>query len=360
MAGILLRELVKEFGSFAAVKGIDLEIHDGEFLILVGPSGCGKTTTLNMISGLVEPSAGDIFIGERAVTHTEAGERGLGMVFQDLALFPHMTVFENIAFGLRVKDVAGDEIRRLVHEAADAMHIAPLLDKRPGECSGGEAQRVALARTIVTNPAVYLMDEPLSSLDAKLRVDMRTELKHLHEQLGGTFVYVTHDQAEAMTMADRIAVMNDGRIEQVGEPLEIYRRPASHFVAGFFGMPTMNFLHGTVAAAQGGSEFRGTGLAAALDPAAAAGLAGRDVVLGVRSEHVLVVDADAPGAVPARVSLIEPLGDATLLFFEHGGARRMVAKVDPDLPASVGDAIHVALDTANLHLFDAAGGARLN
>ena len=251
MAGIVLKDLVKEFGSFAAVKGINLEIRDGEFLILVGPSGCGKTTTLNMISGLVEPTAGDVVIGDRIVTHTEAGERGLGMVFQDLALFPHMTVFDNIAFGLRVKNVDAGEIRRRVHEAAEAMHIDPLLDKRPGQCSGGEAQRVALARTIVTNPSVYLMDEPLSSLDAKLRVDMRTELKHLHDQLGGTFVYVTHDQAEAMTMADRIAVMNAGRIEQVGGPLEIYRRPASHFVAGFFGIPTMNFLDGTVVAGDG-------------------------------------------------------------------------------------------------------------
>ena len=360
MAGIVLRDLVKEFGSFAAVKGIDLEIHDGEFLILVGPSGCGKTTTLNMISGLVEPTGGDIVIGERVVTHTEAGERGLGMVFQDLALFPHMTVFDNIAFGLRVKNVDAGEIRRRVEEAAEAMHIAPLLSKRPGECSGGEAQRVALARTIVTNPSVYLMDEPLSSLDAKLRVDMRTELKHLHEQLGGTFVYVTHDQAEAMTMADRIAVMNAGRIEQVGGPLEIYRRPASHFVAGFFGIPTMNFLDGAVVAADGAMAFRGAGLTAPLDASVDSGLAGREAVLGVRSEHVLVVDADAPGATPATVSLIEPLGDATLLFFDHGGPRRMVAKVDPDLPVAAGDAIHVALDTGNIHLFDAEQGGRLN
>ena len=360
MAGIVLKDLVKEFGSFAAVKGIDLEIHDGEFLILVGPSGCGKTTTLNMISGLVEPTGGDIVIGDRVVTHTEAGERGLGMVFQDLALFPHMTVFENIAFGLRVKNVDADEIRRRVQEAAEAMHIDPLLDKRPGQCSGGEAQRVALARTIVTNPSVYLMDEPLSSLDAKLRVDMRTELKHLHEQLGGTFVYVTHDQAEAMTMADRIAVMNAGRIEQVGGPLDIYRRPVSHFVASFFGVPTMNFLDGTVEEANGAMEFRGAGLTTALDASVDSGLAGRGAVLGVRSEHVLVVDADTPGATPATVSLIEPLGDATLVFFEHGGARRLVAKVDPDLPAAAGDAIHVTLDTANVHLFDAGNGGRLN
>ena len=222
MARIVLNELVKKFDAFTAVNGIDLDIRDGEFLIMVGPSGCGKTTTLNMISGLVVPTSGKITIGDVDVTHIEPGDRGLGMMFQDLALFPHMTVFENIAFGLRVRNTPDQELKERVHKAAEAMHIEPLLNKRPGQCSGGEAQRVALARTIVTNPSVYLMDEPLSSLDAKLRVDMRTELKGLHERLGGTFVYVTHDQAEAMTMADRIVVMNGGQIEQLGEPLEIY------------------------------------------------------------------------------------------------------------------------------------------
>src|SRR5262245_51884737 len=215
MARIVIRDLVKTFGAYAAVNGISLDINDGEFLILVGPSGCGKTTTLNMISGLEMPTGGQIVIGNIVVNDLEPGERGLGMVFQDLALYPHMTVFENIAFGLRVKKVPEADVRKRVTAAAAAVHITPLLDKLPRHCSGGESQRVALARTIVTNPAVFLMDEPLSSLDAKLRVDMRTELKALHRRLNATFVYVTHDQAEAMTMADRIVVMSKGRIEQV-------------------------------------------------------------------------------------------------------------------------------------------------
>ncbi|HSE93055.1 MAG TPA: sugar ABC transporter ATP-binding protein, partial [Methylomirabilota bacterium] len=208
MSRILLRSLVKTFGGVTAVAGVSLEVRDGEFVVFVGPSGCGKTTTLNMISGLETPTSGEVVIGDLVVNDVEPGERGLGMVFQDLALFPHMTVFENIAFGLRVKRVAEAEVRQRVQEAAATMRIAALLAKKPAQCSGGEAQRVALARTIVTKPSVFLMDEPLSSLDAKLRVEMRTELKRLHGALEATFVYVTHDQAEAMTMADRIVVMD--------------------------------------------------------------------------------------------------------------------------------------------------------
>ncbi|HIA80916.1 MAG TPA: ABC transporter ATP-binding protein, partial [Rhodospirillales bacterium] len=240
MANIRLTELVKEFGSTVAVKGVSLDIENGEFLIIVGPSGCGKTTTLNMISGLETPTAGEIMIGDRVVNDVEPGDRGLGMVFQDLALFPHMSVFENIAFGLRVQKMEDQDVQERVRAAAEALYILPLLYKRPNQCSGGESQRVALARTIVNNPDVFLMDEPLSSLDAKLRVDMRTELKRLHDRLKATFVYVTHDQAEAMTMADRIVVMNGGKVEQVGSPLDIYDTPMTQFVAGFFGMPTMN------------------------------------------------------------------------------------------------------------------------
>jgi multiple sugar transport system ATP-binding protein len=360
VARIVLENLVKEFGSFTAVKGINMEIRDGEFLIMVGPSGCGKTTTLNMISGLVLPTSGEITIGDQVVTFTEPGERGLGMVFQDLALFPHMSVYDNIAFGLRVKNVAERETDERVRAAAEAMHITRLLDKRPGQCSGGEAQRVALARTIVTNPAVYLMDEPLSALDAKLRVDMRTELKGLHERLNGTFVYVTHDQAEAMTMADRIVVMNGGNIEQLGGPLDIYRKPATRFVAGFFGMPTMNFLDGTVSAGNGAPNFTTEGLSAALPASLDAGLAGRKAVLGVRSEHVLVADENTPGAMSGQVRLIEPLGDATLVFFEMGGGTRLVAKVDPDLNFAPGDTFRFTFDAENCHLFDPEGGARLN
>ncbi|NNE83052.1 MAG: ABC transporter ATP-binding protein [Alphaproteobacteria bacterium] len=338
------------------MKGINLEINDGEFLIMVGPSGCGKTTTLNMISGLVMPSSGEISIGENDVTHTEPGERGLGMVFQDLALFPHMSVFENIAFGLRVKNTSEQEVKDRVQQAAEAMHIEQLLSKRPGQCSGGEAQRVALARTIVTNPSVYLMDEPLSSLDAKLRIDMRTELKGLHERLSGTFVYVTHDQAEAMTMADRIVVMNGGEIEQLGGPLDIYRKPATRFVAGFFGMPTMNFLDGEIAAVDGAPMFVTDGIKAPLEGDLPANLSGRKATLGVRSEHVLATEAENGG----KVSLIEPLGDATLVYFDYGGPTRLVSKVDPDRLFAPGDDLTFAFDANNCHLFDADNGARLN
>ncbi len=356
VANIVLKELVKRFGDITAVNGVNLDIEDGEFLILVGPSGCGKTTTLNMISGLVAPTSGEIMIGERNVTHVEPGERGLGMMFQDLALFPHMTVFENIAFGLRVKQMPDREIADQVRKVAESLHIAALLDKRPGECSGGEAQRVALARTIVTNPSVYLMDEPLSSLDAKLRVDMRTELKGLHERLGNTFVYVTHDQAEAMTMADRIVVMNLGEIEQVGGPLDIYRRPVTRFVAGFFGMPTMNFLEGGIEARDGGPRFVSGNLSVALSADLPAGLAGRRSVLGVRSEHVTT----GAGGMSGTVRIVEPLGDATLVFFEFGGAGRLVAKTDPDLTFRPNDPVTFDFDAAHCHLFDPADGARLN
>jgi ABC-type sugar transport system ATPase subunit len=356
VARILIKDLVKTFGPFTAVNGINLDVRDGEFLILVGPSGCGKTTTLNMISGLQSPTSGQIIIGNTVVNDLEPGERGLGMVFQDLALFPHMTVFENIAFGLRVKKVSEKEVRERVTAAAAAVHIEPLLGKLPRECSGGESQRVALARTIVTNPSVFLMDEPLSSLDAKLRVDMRTELKGLHKRLKATFVYVTHDQAEAMTMADRIVVMSKGRIEQIGTPLEIYNRPATQFVAGFFGMPTMNFLEGTVEVNGAGRRFRSAGLEQPLPDAVPAAVAGRPVVLGVRAEHVLIGNG---AALRGTAQLTEPLGDMTLVYFDYGQSRPLVAKVGPSTPLQPGAALSFAFAADRCHLFDAAGGARL-
>ena len=357
MAEIVLRDLVKHFGPTVAVAGVNLLIADGEFLIMVGPSGCGKTTTLNMISGLETPSSGEVVIGDQVVNDLEPGERDLGMVFQDLALFPHMTVFENIAFGLRVKKTEGAEVERRVKAAADAMHIGALLDKRPNQCSGGEAQRVALARTIVNDPSVFLMDEPLSSLDAKLRLDMRTELKHLHHRLRATFVYVTHDQAEAMTMADRIVVMQDGRIEQVGAPLEIYRRPVTRFVAGFFGIPTMNFLEGEIGSGEGdGLEFQSSRVVQPLAVSTSSPAGGRTVTLGVRAEHVRLVPGDGAG----RVTLTEPLGDETLVYFEFGGAAPLVAKVDPDSPLGPGDPVAFDFDRDWCHLFDSESGARLN
>lgn len=356
MARISIKDLVKTFDAYTAVNGISLDISDGEFLILVGPSGCGKTTTLNMISGLETPTSGQIVIGNTLVNDLDPGERGLGMVFQDLALFPHMTVFENIAFGLRVKKVPNDEVRQRVKAAAAAVHIEPLLDKLPRHCSGGESQRVALARTIVTNPAVFLMDEPLSSLDAKLRVDMRTELKGLHKRLKATFVYVTHDQAEAMTMADRIVVMSKGRIEQVGTPLQIYNRPATRFVAGFFGMPTMNFVEGTVETNGTGRRFRAPGLDQPLPDAVPADVAGRKVVLGVRSEHVLL---DNGAATKGTVQLTEPLGDATLVHFDYGQSAPLVAKAGPTTPLQPGHPLSFRFASDYCHLFGADDGARL-
>jgi multiple sugar transport system ATP-binding protein len=357
LAQIVLKDVVKRFGVHTAVKGVNLQVRDGEFLIMVGPSGCGKTTTLNMISGLEQPTSGEIVIGDRVVNDLEPGERGLGMVFQDLALFPHLSVYENIAFGLRVKKVPESELDRRVRAAAEAMHITPLLAKRPAQCSGGESQRVALARTIVTNPSVFLMDEPLSSLDAKLRVDMRTELKRLHERLKSTFVYVTHDQAEAMTMADRIVVMSRGVVEQVGGPLDIYRKPATQFVAGFFGTPTMNFLAGEIEARNGGLAFNSPNLSHALASGLPASLAGRKVVLGVRSEHV---EVGGNGKTPGRVQLIEPLGDESLVFFEFGGETPLVAKIDAETRLRPGDNLTFGFNSAGYHLFDAESGARLN
>ncbi len=358
MARIVLRDLVKQFGAYKAVNGVNLDIRDGEFLIMVGPSGCGKTTTLNMISGLETPTSGDILIGETVVNDLDPGERGLGMVFQDLALFPHMTVFENIAFGLRVKKVAESEVQSRVRAAAETVHITKLLEKMPRQCSGGESQRVALARTIVTNPRVFLMDEPLSSLDAKLRVDMRTELKRLHEQLKATFVYVTHDQAEAMTMADRIVVMNGGRIEQVGAPLEIYRKPATQFVAGFFGMPTMNFVPGTIERNGSGAVFRAQvgDVTQPVDAVVTPELIGKPVVLGVRAEHVVV----GGGGTGAAVRLVEPLGDGTLVFCDYGAESLLVAKVDADSLLKSGDSLNFRFDPPRTHLFDAQRGVRLN
>jgi multiple sugar transport system ATP-binding protein len=356
VARIKLDNLVKKFGPrVTAVAGVHIEIRDGEFMIFVGPSGCGKTTTLNMISGLEQPTSGDVIIGERIVNDVEPGERGLGMVFQNLALFPHMSVFENIAFGLRVQKLPEADVRQRVRGAAETFRIPHLLSKKPGQCSGGEAQRVALARTTITNPEVLLLDEPLSSLDAKLRVEMRTELKHLHERLGSTFVYVTHDQAEAMTMADRITVMRAGYVQQIGTPLDIYRRPANLFVASFFGMPAMNTIRGHLSH-HGTSCFRAATLELELPEETIPDAArDREVYLGVRAEHLVL----GRRGVPAQVVLTEPLGDATLVFLEYGGDVQLVAKVDADRDYKVGDRIHFTCNPSGVLFFDADDETRL-
>jgi multiple sugar transport system ATP-binding protein len=354
VAGIRLERLTKVFGATRAVDGIDLAIPDGEFVVLVGPSGCGKTTTLNMIAGLETPTSGDIWIGDGCVTDWEPGERNLGMVFQSLALFPHMTVFDNIAFPLRIKRSAPEEIASRVRTVSDTVHVGHLLDKRPATLSGGEAQRVALARTLVAQPSVFLMDEPLSSLDAKLRVEMRTELKRLHAALRSTFVYVTHDQAEAMTMADRIVVMHQGRIQQVGRPLEVYGDPVNRFVAGFFGVPAMNFVEGELRPEPDGARFVTQALRV---PLTGHGSGSGPAVLGVRPEHVRF--ADGRESWPATVSLIEPLGDETLLFLDYGGPSSLVAKVDAEEKVAVGDRRSFTFRLDRVVLFDGTTGERL-
>ncbi len=356
MASITLQNLVKKFGeTVTAVAGVNLEVSDGEFMVVVGPSGCGKTTTLNMISGFEEPTSGTMMIGDRVVNHLEPGDRGLGMVFQDLALFPHMTVFENIAFGLRVDKVADAEVKERVSRVAQTMKISHLLAKKPAQCSGGEAQRVALARTIITAPQVLLMDEPLSSLDAKLRIEMRTELKRLHEELKSTFVYVTHDQAEAMTMADRIMVMESGYVQQIDTPLGIYRKPNNQFVGTFFGQPTMNVIPGRVEngdSARFVCEYFEMNFPQDAVPSTSLG---KEINLGVRSENVSIGDEGAAG----EVKLIEPMGDETLIFFSCGDEEYLVAKVDADREFSTGDNIHFSFRPGGMHFFDAESGVRL-
>jgi multiple sugar transport system ATP-binding protein len=355
MSGVRLDAIVKTFGKTEAVRGVSLDIADGEFVVFVGPSGCGKTTTLNIIAGLESPTSGQVYIGADRVTDWEPRDRNLGMVFQSLALFPHVTVFDNIAFPLRIKRVRAAAVTERVRAVAATVKVSHLLDKKPGTLSGGEAQRVALARTIVVQPAVFLMDEPLSSLDAKLRVEMRTELKRLHASLGATFIYVTHDQAEAMTMADRIVVMHLGQVQQVGAPLAVYGDPANRFVAGFFGVPAMNFIDG---------ELRGDGDALVFESPAVRlelkggePLAARPVTLGVRPEHVRLT-RDASGG-RATVSLLEPLGDETLVFLEYGGAGSLVAKVDAEEALAVGDRRGFTFRRDRIVFFDTTTGERI-
>jgi ABC-type sugar transport system ATPase subunit len=324
VARIELVNLSKSFGSVAAVKNLSCTIADGEFVVFVGPSGCGKTTTLRMIAGFEDPTSGEIRIDERVVNDLEPRDRGLGMVFQSHALFPHKTVAQNIEFGLRMKDVPTQERVKRVREVAEMVRIGHLLDKMPNQCSGGEAQRVALARTLVTNPSTFLLDEPLSSLDAKLRRELRAECDRLHEELRRTFIYVTHDQEEAMTLADRIVVMRGGEIEQVGSPMEIYSDPVSYFVADFFGSPSMNLVAGEVSDAQGRLEFRSPGFAVAL-PDRFSGTAPGAATFGIRPEHVKVQLDARLGDISLPLRLVEPLGKDTLLYFDDATERAFIA-----------------------------------
>ena len=355
MARIELVNLSKSFGAVAAVKSINLAIEDGEFVVLVGPSGCGKTTTLRMVAGFEDPSGGEIRIDGKVVNDVEPRDRGLGSEFQTHALFPHKSVRQNIEFGLRMKKVPAQARTARVAEVAEMVRITHLLDKMPNQCSGGESQRVALARTLVTQPSTFLLDEPLSSLDAKLRRELRAECDRLHQALNRTFIYVTHDQEEAMTLADRIVVMRSGEIVQIGSPMEIYSDPVNHFVADFFGSPSMNLLAGEIVRENGTARFRAAGLAVAL-PERLKGAQPGAATLGIRPEHVGVAREGA-GDVELAVRLVEPLGRDTLLYFDAGTERPFVAVSEGLAMADIGVGARVALtfDPRRLYLFGADG-----
>jgi ABC-type sugar transport system ATPase subunit len=355
VARIELVNLRKDYGAVTAVKNIDLDIEDGEFVVLVGPSGCGKTTTLRMIAGFEDPTEGEVRIGGRVVNDLEPRDRGLGMVFQSHALFPHKSVAQNIEFGLRMKKVPPEERARRIREVAEMVRITHLLNKMPAQCSGGESQRVALARTLVTNPSTFLLDEPLSSLDAKLRRELRAECDRLHEELQRTFIFVTHDQEEAMTLADRIVVMRDGLIEQIGSPMDIYSDPVSYFVADFFGSPSMNLIAGELYHAGGEVRFRSPQFEVAL-PAAFASTSPGAFTLGIRPEHVGVrIGAEGPNRLPIR--LVEPLGKDTLLYFNDGTDRAFVAVSEGlELAAlRAGTPVSLVFNPDRLYLFSSDG-----
>jgi len=355
MASVSLKKLVKYYGDSLVVQGIDLEIAHNEFVALVGPSGCGKSTTLRMIAGLEDISDGEVLIDGEVVNELAPKDRDIAMVFQDYALYPHMSVFDNMSFGLVVQKVPKAEILLRVAEAAEILNIADLLERKPKQLSGGQRQRVAMGRAIVRRPKVFLFDEPLSNLDAQLRVQMRTEIKKLHQRVTTTVVYVTHDQVEAMTLADKIVVMRGGVIEQAGTPDQLYNHPDTLFVAGFIGSPTMNFLQGQVGldgktvTVDDGEEGILLGLSPA-DAARAAGYAGSRVVVGIRAENIALSQGQA-GEFTARIEVVEPLGSDTMVFFQLG-TREVVARVPPMTHAAVGGDLTMCMNAERIHLFD--------
>jgi multiple sugar transport system ATP-binding protein len=355
MAQVLMKDLNKKYDEVHAVKDVNLHIRDKEFIVLVGPSGCGKSTTLRMVAGLEEITAGEIAIGDRVVNDLPPKDRDIAMVFQNYALYPHMTVYDNMAFGLKMRKFPKAEIAKRVREAAEILGIQDLLKRKPRQLSGGQRQRVAVGRAIVRHPQVFLFDEPLSNLDAKLRVQMRVELKRLHDRLETTAIYVTHDQVEAMTLGDRVVVMKDGWIQQVGEPLELYTKPANRFVAGFIGSPAMNFVDVTIQG-DGNLSAQGTGLRLGIPPALAGRLAtykGQRVTLGVRPEdlHIAAGGDQAPFVFDAVVDVVEPLGSEILLDVK-AGPNSLVARVDPSVRLKVHDGVRLAVNPERLHFFD--------
>src|SRR5687767_3677269 len=354
MAEVNISDVRKAYGSTQVIHGVSVDIADGEFVILVGPSGCGKSTLLRMIAGLENITAGEIRIGERVVNNIPPKERDIAMVFQNYALYPHMTVADNMAFSMKLRRAPQAEIDKGVNRAAEILALTPLLERYPRQLSGGQRQRVAMGRAIVRDPQVFLFDEPLSNLDAKLRVAMRTEIKELHQRLKTTTVYVTHDQIEAMTMADKIVVMHDGIVEQMGTPLDLYDKPDNQFVAGFIGSPAMNFLKGKVRV-NGKAGFEGPNGVKLPLASAAASADGRPAVYGIRPEHFTIADDGAE----AEIVVVEPTGSETQVFAKLGG-EEIVAVFRERHKFEPGDKVRLRPDPALVHLFDEATGKRLN
>ncbi len=360
MANVILKDVFKKYGKLEVVHGVNLEVKDREFVVLVGPSGCGKSTVLRMIAGLEDITGGTIEIADRVVNDLAPKDRDAAMVFQNYALYPHMNVYKNMSFGLRLRKMPKDEIERRVQEAAEILELSKLLYRKPHELSGGQRQRVAMGRAIVRRPAVYLFDEPLSNLDAKLRTQMRLEIKQLHHNVQNTIIYVTHDQVEAMTLADRIVVMRDGYIEQVGSPLDIFQHPANAFVAGFIGSPPMNLHPAVIVTAADGQKIK---LSEQLeipipDTDGRALKDGQNVIMGLRTEDLFVIHQDEGDDDPLRftvdgtIDIIEPLGNETNLHMDFNGAK-LVAKSEGRRVYSVGDQLTMTLDLSHLHIFDA-------
>jgi multiple sugar transport system ATP-binding protein len=362
MAQVSLIHVTKRYDGVdkPAVDDVSLEARDGEFLVLVGPSGCGKTTTLRLVAGLEDATSGDIRIGERRVNDVAPAHRDIAMIFQNYALYPHMTVYQNMGFGLKMRKFPKAEIDRRVREAAESLGLTEYLNRKPKALSGGQRQRVAVGRAIVRDPAVFLFDEPLSNLDAKMRVAMRSEIRRLHRELGTTMIYVTHDQVEAMTMGTRIAVMNEGRVQQLDEPKTIYGEPANEFVAGFIGSPPMNLIRGRLAEAGGAPVFEAEGIRLGLTAAQRAklGAAGREVTLGVRPEDLCERGGEGAGRIEATVESAEPLGHEVLLHLK-AGSTPLTARLGAEATGAFGESRTLYLDPARAHFFDGRSGERL-
>jgi multiple sugar transport system ATP-binding protein len=358
MAQVALRKIVKLFDKTPAVQGIDLDIADREFVVLVGPSGCGKTTTLRMVAGLEEATSGEIYIGDQLVNDVPPKDRDIAMVFQNYALYPHMTVFENMSFGLRLRKFPKPEIKERVENAARILDITDLLARQPKQLSGGQRQRVAMGRAIVRNPKVFLFDEPLSNLDAKLRVQMRTEIKKVHQKVTTTTVYVTHDQVEAMTLADRVVVMNAGRIEQIGTPHEVYHRPQTRFVAGFIGSPAMNFLSCRLVEQNGGLTVNLSDRLSLPVPSERESryrpYTGQELIFGLRPEDIIEKRGDLPpgrAAFDVQLDVVEPMGMETMVYFIVDGVE-VCGRVNPNAAGKAGEIMPLVADLNHMHLID--------